>query len=33
MDLNLLLLFAEIAETPNLSQAAKRLGVSRSSIS
>ncbi|QCI65852.1 LysR family transcriptional regulator [Phreatobacter stygius] len=33
VDLNLLLLFAEIAETPNLSRAAKRLGVSRSSIS
>ena len=33
VDLNLLILFAEIAETANLAEAAKRLGVSRSSVS
>lgn len=33
MDLNLLLLFAEIVETPNLSEAARRLGLSRSRVS
>lgn len=33
MDLNLLLLFADIAETPNLSEAARRLGLSRSRVS
>lgn len=33
MDLNLLLLFAEIVETPNLSEAARRIGLSRSRVS
>lgn len=33
MDLNLLQLFAEIVEAPNLSEAARRLGIARSSVS